>query len=418
VKTLARALELVQASKGSRSKVYLSSESTYTDAILLEEQFSSALVVDGGFQQGKGIWKRTCEQRAVLASPTFYGVRIDNAQSIGIQIAHLEIRSADLDVATTVPKEEVSSYGIFARGNASLSLLDVKVAAGKGRTGATGASGDPAVQPSCPEMPICADGGTGGNGKDGLPGAPGSFLNKGFLAGDGGIGLDGEPGKNGTPGQPSKAFPGCTSGCSGCPANGGCKADENAVLYVKPSSCGCGGLGGKAGKPGRGGGASVGVFLGGNVTFSAVLSDLSAGNGGDGGDGGDASEGGPGTPGKRGDAVPNDGKPVNQEGTAVCHKGGCFMTGSDNNCGCYYQDTKPENPSAPLLIQPNPPGGTGGKGGKGGKGGGGSGGWSIALVHPQGKKPTLDASTTLSKGAPGKGKSGAPDGIADVLFAH
>lgn len=96
------------------------------------------------------------------------------------------------------------------------------------------------------------------------------------------------------------------------------------------------------------------------------------------------------------------------------------MTGTNDNCGCYYQDTKPENPSDPVIIQPNPPGGTGGKGGKGGKGGGGSGGWSVALVHAKAKPPTLDASTlqSLSKGTPGQGKSGAPDGIADTMVTY
>ncbi len=402
VSTLAAAVALLSP---TRRALYLASDGVYAERLVLPSGVDGLLVHGGYAPASGGGWVRTCGARASVASPDDVGAMVGGAAAASLSLRELRVSSAT--PSSPGSKTPSSSVALKITGPLEVSLEGVELTAGDGEEGRNGEPGGTPLLSAC--TALCKDGKAGESAGPGQPGALGTFSVDGFTPKAGGVGLAGKAGADGTAGSPAKVVEGCTTGCSGCPANGGCSANKSAKITVAPSVCGCGGPGGKPGEAGVGGGASVALFVAGGARVTASASTFTAGRGGDGGEGGDGGHGADGAPGLPG-AVTSY-QPLGSDGSAVCHRGDCYMTGSGANCGCYYQDTKPDNPDDPEKVFPNPPGGKGGNGGKGAKGGGGAGGPSIVIARDAASKVSTTG-VTLTPGNPGLGKGSAPNGEA------
>jgi hypothetical protein len=351
-----------------RTVIYLA-QGNYAESVTLH----GGVTLRGGYDKH---WEPICGKTAnaaVTIAPTSENITLQTASNFDTPaiVANLTILSK------TEAATGESLYGVLAvNTSAMLELDDIVIQLAAGGSGAEGASGDAGATGS-----TGCEGGTGASGgssgEGGAPGATGEFSATGYTPAQGSAG---GPGVQGDDGKITKAT--CKD-CVSCALP--CLAPPDAG-----QSCGlqgldgCGGQGGVGGAGGGGGGSSIALFAY-NAAVKTNLGSISAGNGGAGG------KGGPGGPGGRG------GEPMNGENGPTCSIACAAVTCGATNGGGVGEVT-----------------GQGGSGSSGGPGGGGAGGSSFA-VYVVGVAPMIDKMTSLAKGAPGPGASGAPSGQAKTV---
>jgi hypothetical protein len=376
----------------------------YAESLLIGTALDGASV-DGGYTCGT--WARSGLARTRL-HPSAGAVLTVQGLVKGFTLDSFELSAPD----AVTPGS--SSIAAIVNASANVTLIGVRVVAGKGAPGApgangsTGLSGDPVDSLQHGGRAACSgsltsqnggawsgssgcgsrggQGGTATQGNDGSAGFPGvprdmhvTPLNvnnrggEGMVGADGAAGSNGDPGTNGAASAPTGTFtvsgymaaPPGSSGSSGWVAQGGGGGGaSNASGSCIGASGGAGGMGGCGGGPGLGGGSGgASVAL---LSFASSLRldrcELVSAGGGAGGKGGNGGLGGMGAIGAAGgDAYAGDAGPA-------IGKGGS--------------------------------GGKGGNGGPGGSGAGGSGGPSYALVF-KGELPLRLNGTTLIAGLGG-----------------
>jgi hypothetical protein len=185
----------------------------------------------------------------------------------------------------------------------------------------------------------------------------GSFGPSGYGVLPAEAGTAGDPGENGAVGQPGEEGL-CDADCD-CSCTTGCGPCANPITTFGPTGrCGCAGAGGTGGPGGQGGGASIAVFLAGDMIYTDLAYvTLSAGFGGDGAPGAEGGLGG-------------DATAPAFVGPATCRTG-CSTATSCGSDDCVADE---------VQLSPGTQGSWGSVGGKGGRGGGGPGGPSYAIV--------------------------------------
>jgi hypothetical protein len=362
--------------------VYLAA-GNYTESIIVY----AGITLQGGWNDSAGSWTPICSDAGAAEAVTITAPATSNvtvtANAIGGAATLSTVTLASMPQASVQPGESI--YGIIAIGttgaSTALVLEDVVVQLANGGAGLGGAAGS---------MPAAATGtctaGTGATGAAGPPGLGadgGTFLQTGYVPGDGTTATVGSPGSNGVPGGAGVCANGVTAECSG----GSCKAKTSTNTCGGTGPSGCAGAGGGPGTGASGGGSSIVLYIW-DATVTCSDSTLAAGAGGAGGTGGAGGDGGAGSAG--------------QSGTAA---GSCDTT-IGGNCltGC--------TTSGAVVLGGGTAGGAGGTGGVGGQGGGGAGG--SACVYFTGGGGTFTPSTsTLTFGAAGAGGAfGGASGVA------
>ncbi|MBS1119101.1 MAG: hypothetical protein H6Q90_1329 [Deltaproteobacteria bacterium] len=368
---------------------------TFSDPIALTRT-TAVPGIYGGFSCDAWSWGTT---RAKLAPPAGIPVEVDAVMT------ELVFEGLDLQAADATTRGE-SSIAMLVRSSPNVSVRSVRLAAGRGATGADGSTPTPYAGPASSGLQpnltdggleqtcVCETGGstTGGRGgnsqADGLAGASMPSLS-GLppLNGSGGhFGvscISGAGGNDGaTPALPGVAGAGATTlglldvqgwlpagggdGGDGQPGQGGGGRAGKAASGGGGGACG--GCGGARGGGASGGGASIALLALDSVTDVAE-SVLVASDAGDGGFGGFGQPG---------------------------QLGGSGMKQIDGPGGCN--------------------GGNGGSGSDGGGGGGGAGGISVGVLYMQATAPHLDDMTESSIviGRAGVGGKALLPGIAGI----
>ena len=382
----------LQRASNAAAKIMYVDTGTYNESVTLID----GITIQGGWDyvingQTKA-WRRQCgatrRESVVIKGSGGLGVRAN-----GLASATLDTLSIAID-----DRSGQSLYGVFAKGTASLSLVDVSVVVGKAGDGATGQIG--AVS-STVTPPCNGDGAGGSNGETGPTGALGVFDANGYTPGGAGKGGAGGSGHCGTPASgacnPANK---CVNACKLNITANGCDTNTYAAANTICGQEGTGGgagSGGGGGEGGEGGGSSVAIYAWqSNVAISGGIA--AAGAGADGG------AGGPGGPGALGQGTTGaDSDYCSYACVFVSYRSACELSSTSYPCtssGC----------SSGTTFNGGT-GGLGGRGGLGGTGGGGAGGYSYAIFAGGGANVTTNA-TTLAHGAGGKGNNGAPDGQA------
>ncbi len=298
-----------------------------------------------------------------------------------VTLAHLTVLGANAD-AKTPPSAHALRTSVD-----DLTLDDVLLRAGDGRSGVDGANGADGFAGKAVGstgggwggQTLCAGGvfagatsagALGGSpSPDGKPAGVGST--PGSNGGDGAKGADGTDAartpllKGGLVEWPA-AKPGLGDGTAGYGGAGGANLDVGGFVgLLRGGQGGQGGCPGGGGEAAESGGGSIALVLSaGKVTLKR--SEVRTGVGGNGGNGG------------------------------LGGVGGLGGAGGPKQCA-----------SSPSTLCSSE-GGAGGRGGRGGHGGGGVGGWTIGIVTTgSAGGATTDAGTTFLLGAPGVGGEGA-----------
>ncbi len=390
LKTIAKALELAHAA----SKKVIACNGTYDEQLKL----STSTNLFGGFTcpSDPNPWAYDSGKKAIVA-PSARGL----ALSVATGAAAVVIADFEFDAKDGVDPGE-SSVAAFINASTNVSLIRLKLAAGKGVDGANGLLSPVAFPLAFALSGHSAAGNTGGLADLVMCPAGGSTI--GGKGGDGGVATVG-PGSNGTPDLGVGK-----GGSQGDSCNAGGAGGDGANAAAQPAASGAAQLGaitpvgwsptpgtdGLPGTPGQGGGGGAGSSTGGG-----------GGGGGAGGCGG-----APGTGGKAGGAsiallVLSSTLGLNELDlvTKDAGKGGNGAAG---------QDGQSQSGSGGLQVPDGCQGGKGGKGGAGGAGGGGAGGVSAGIVS-RGAAPVPDLKTHISTGLAGTkgvgGLAGSNDGI-------
>ena len=414
VKTLARALALVEADP-SRRTVYVASSATPYASADLGELLAKGVSVYGSLSQEFG-WSRP-QGAATEIATTF----VSNGRGVTAKVdaALTTLAFAHL-TSTRGAGDPIHVVGLLLTGVAPLVLSHVAIDTDNGAGGTDGVAGADAADlgasydgaanvaygpgaggpaPTCPGVADSTTGRGGAGGRGETNSAPQAGEDGGGGAKGGARGVNGntsertgKPGERGADGSDGAAASAIGSddwsvvGTSityadttdatigrmggGGGGGGGSKRGNNCEGGLTLTSGGagggagaCGGLPGTSGTPG---GFSVGVLARGPwPSFSDVR--ITTGNGGRGGDAGAGGAGGAGARGAASVKGPN-----------------CGYTGGN--------------------------GGDGGNGGNGGAGASGAGGWSIGVLSAQPVGNTSGVTITL--GSAGLAGASAPNGLA------
>ncbi len=381
---------IAEALSAAGGKMILVCNTNYDEHVKL----TSGGEIYGGFACADWSYE-TGKRAAVKPSTKGYAVEVDSVTA-KVVLEDMEFVSADGTAAGD------SSVAAFVHGSTNVKFSRVKLAAGKGVTGANGT-------PTAFTYPTQAS--LNGNsavltagGAEKKCTCPGGALTTGGIGGTATTG--GQAGGKGTPdmgggaaGDPSKA---CNSGGGGGQGNPGTNPTEAAGATTSGSLTSSGwtpsaGTPGAAGGPGQGGGGGASSVTGGG------------GGGGCGGCGGAGGSGGGGGGASIAllvlDSTVNVGA-GSELVTLDAGGGGKGVAGQagQSDVGFYGSGTPPACP-----------GGSGGPGGTGAAGGGGAGGISVAVVWKGTAAPNVDGGATYTLGKKGLkgdgGKAGSNDGM-------
>jgi hypothetical protein len=390
VQTIGAALKKTSA---ALARVYVC-EGTYAEDVVLD-QARDGVSIWGGFKCGA--WSYSGGKPVVGKGKL--AMKLEGL-SKPIVVGDLEARAQDGDQA------ERSSIAALVSGSANVTFVRVKLAAGKGASGATGTL-TPHMYPT--QMTLNGKNAMGNSpGADNQVTCPGGAMTTGGAGGSGG----GQPGVSG---QPSLGGgQGGTAGSCGSTGTGkdgaNAPAAMNAPVLTKLGTLSASGWApasgakGSDGGPGQGGGGGYGSGGGGG------------GGGGAGGCGGAGGGGGGG--GGASIALATFASTVTLRDSALA-----AMGAGDGGAGVAGQTGQSPGGFAGNGQSPGCAGGLGGTGGNGGAGSGGAGGLSVGVLYAM-TMPALDTATMSqitvankggAKGAGGAGNDGI-DGVAQAVM--